>query len=829
MRDRQLGIFAATAAVACLLLVFVFRTASSSSARSAGIAAPAPVAVTAHTASLIGDVAHVPVEALNTVVQRYCQPCHNDVARTGNLSLQGFDVAAPQERLATAEKMIRKLRAQMMPPPGMPRPKGDTLLALVETLERTIDGAARTNPGSRTFQRLNRPEYEAAIRDLLVLEVNAGEYLPLDTKSANFDNIADAQALSPTLLESYLNAAAAVSRMAIGDRTAQLNAKTYRASPFISQHPWDRAEGAPYGTRGGIVVAHDFPVDGEYTFRVNVSGGVGTRLEDIDISIDGERVALLQYERGVERSVVSADLPSGADYIRTEPIFVRAGQQPVAAAFVRRTDGPYEDLIRPHDWSMAGMGTASAGTTAPPHLVELTIIGPHRASGISETPSRQKIFSCRPTAPAEERPCAESIIARLGGEAYRRPLTERDRAALLSFYEQGAAAGGFEEGVRTALQALLASPYFVFRFEPQPENARPGRDYRLSDVDLASRLSFFLWGTLPDQELLALAQRRRLSSGSTLERQVRRMLADPRAEALATRFAAQWLRLQDLDKVRPDAFWFPDYDQQLADAMRRETELFFHDIVHANRSVLELFTADYTFVNERLARHYGMPNVSGTSFQRVQYPDDTRRGLLGHGSILVQTSLGNRTSPVLRGKWVMEVLLGTPPPPPPPGVPDLAETADAKNGKFLTTRERLELHRTNVICRTCHQYMDPMGLALDNFDVTGKWRYRENGMPLDTRGQLYDGTAVSTPAELVNALMKRPIPLVRAFTANLLAYALGRRVEDFDQPLVREIARQAEEQEYRMSAFILAVVKSPAFQYRRTDADVTDVTSSGQR
>src|SRR5688572_8871679 len=518
MRDRRIGIVAAPVAVTCLLLVFGGRTADSRAARGDALPAPVTAALTDYTASLVGGAESVPVEALNTVIQRYCQTCHNDQAKTGNLSLQGFNVGAPHERLATAEKMIRKLRAQMMPPPGMPRPKGDTLLALVETLERTIDRASGANPGTRTFQRLNRPEYEAAVRALLAVEVNAGDYLPLDTKSANFDNIADVQALSPTLLEAYLNAAAAVSRMALGDRNATLNSKTYRASPFTSQHPWDRVEGAPYCTRGGIVVVHDFPADGEYTFRTNVSGGVGMRLEDIDVSVDGARAALLQYERGVERSVVSADLPSGVDYIRTEPIFVRAGQQRISAAFARRTDGPYEDLVKPHDWSLAGAGTASAGTTAPPHLVELTIMGPHRTSGISETASRQKVFSCRPTTAAEERPCATEILTRLGGEAYRRPLTDRDRDALLKFYEQGAANGGFEEGVRTALQALLASPYFVFRFEQQPANVRPGSDYRLSDADLASRLSFFLWGTLPDRELMTLAQQRKLSDGRTLER-----------------------------------------------------------------------------------------------------------------------------------------------------------------------------------------------------------------------------------------------------------------------------------------------------------------------
>ena len=767
-------------------------------------------------------------EALNAVVQRYCATCHSTRTKAGNQILEGFDVAAAHENRALAEKMIRKLRAEMMPPPGARRPTGDTLLALVETLERTIDRNTDPNPGSRPFQRLNRPEYERAIQDLLHLDIDASQYLPLDTKSANFDNIADVQAMSPTLLEAYLNAAAAVAKMAVGDADAVPNSVTYSASPFASQHPWDHVKGAPYGTRGGVVAQHIFPADGEYQFRMNISGGVGTRLEDVEVSLNGERVALLHYERGIERSFVSADAPAGADYLRTERVFIRAGQHNVAAAFIKRTEGPYEDLIRPHDWSLAAAGTGSTGTTTPPHMIEVTIMGPYRTSGVSETASRQRIFSCRPTAATEERACAEQIINRLGAEAYRRPLQDHDRSGLMTFYETGAKEGGFENGIRSALTAMLASPHFVFRIESQPENARPGRDYRISDVDLASRLSFFLWGTLPDQELLDLAQRKRLSNERELEKQVRRMLADPRAEALGTRFAGQWLRLQDLDKVHPDAFWFPDYDQQLADAMVQETELFFNHIVKEDRSVLEMFTADYTFLNERLARHYGIKDVAGAQFRMVKYPDDTRRGILGHGSILVQTSLGNRTSPVLRGKWVMEVLLGSPPPPPPPGVPDLEETAESKDGKMLTTRERMELHRSNAVCRSCHQYMDPMGLALDNFDVTGRWRYRENGMPLDTRGNLYDGTPVSTPAELTAALMKRPIPLVRAFTENLMAYALGRRVEDFDQPTVRVIAKQAAEQDYRMSSFILAVVKSDAFQNKRVEAVTTDGTN-GQR
>ena len=755
--------------------------------------------------------------ALNGVIQQYCGECHNDNLLTGNLSLDKFDVEKAYASDSTAERMIRKLRAQMMPPPGQPRPSPDTLLALVQTIEENVDHAAQPNPGTRTFQRLNRAEYEAAVRDLLAVDVDAGDYLPLDTKSANFDNIADVQSISATLLESYLNAAAAVSRLAIGDRKAAALATTYPVSPFASQYPWDHVEGAPYGTRGGVVTDHSFPADGMYSFRVNVEGGVGTKLQDIDISIDGERVALLHYEKGVEPSAASADEPLGADFIRTEPIFVKAGQHHVSSAFVRQMDGPYEDLIKPHDWSEAGKGTASTGTTTPPHVLDLTIIGPQKTTGISETPSRRIILSCRPSKTLSDKACAEQIITRLGTKAYRRPLTQQDKEGLLAFYTKAAAAGGFEDGVQAALQAMLASPRFEFRFERQPENAQPGSDYQLDDYDLASRLSFFLWGSLPDDELLAQAKAHKLSDQKVLDREMKRMLADPRSEALATRFASQWLRLQDLDKVRPDAFWFPDYNQQLADAMRTETELFFNDIVKNDHSILDLFTANYTFVNERLARHYGIPNISGREFRRVEYPDGNRRGILGQGAILVQTSLANRTSPVLRGKWVMEVLLGSPPPPPPPNVPTLDETADAKDGHPLTTRERVELHRKNPVCASCHKFMDPIGLALDNFDVTGRWRYRENGMLLDTQGILYDGTPISTLPQLVDALLKRPIPLVRMFTENLMAYAVGRRMEDFDQPTIRAISKQASENGYKFSDFVAGVVNSSAFRSKRVE------------
>jgi len=768
----------------------------------------------------------------NEVVQQYCVRCHSDRRLTGNLSLEHFDAESPSDEAEVAEGMIRKLRAGMMPPPGAPRPAGDTLLTLVEGLESRIDrvAAENPNPGGRTFQRLNRAEYERSILDLLSMDVDAGDYLPLDTKSENFDNIADVQLLSPTLLNAYLNAAAEISRLAVGDPNARSTERTYNVSGYRSQ--MERVPGAPFGTRGGVSVMHIFPADGEYIVRIafeHTTTGDGffgqiTRFEQLEISVNGERAALLDVDQWMRISD-----PEGIS-MRTDPIFIRAGPQRVTAAFVRRTEGPAEDLVSPHEWSLADRhtGISGYGLTLLPHVRDLIISGPQRVTGVSSTPSRERIFTCRPLSPAEAEPCARDILSRLGTAAYRRPLTERDLDILMSFYEDGAREG-FELGIRTGVQAILASPHFVFRFEEAPSGVRPGESYRINDLDLASRLSFFLWGTPPDGELLAVAEEGDLSDPVELESQVRRMIADPRAEALGPRFAGQWLRLQDLDKVHPDQFWFPDFDQQLADAMRRETELFFNALVAEDRSILDLYSADFTYVNERLAAHYGISGVTGDHFRRVDYPDDRRRGVFGHGSVLTLTSHANRTSPVLRGKWVMEVLLGAPPPPPPPDVPDLDETQAADGVRMLSTRERMEVHRASPTCNSCHRLMDPIGLALDNFDVTGRWRIRENGVALDTRGELYDGTPITSPAELQEALLQRPIPLVRTFTENLMAYALGRRVEYFDQPTIRAITNEAEPDGYRLSALILGVVNSDAFQMQRVASVADDGVENERR
>jgi hypothetical protein len=756
----------------------------------------------------VAAAATVAPASLNEVVAQYCVACHNDQLRTGNLSLQGLDVERAADQAETAEKMIRKLRAGMMPPPGMPRPSADTLLALVETLEAKVDAAARGDPsvGGRRFQRLSRAEYERVIHDLLDLEVDAGQWLPRDILMGSFDNQSAAQAFSTTLVDSFLRAATEISRLAVGNPEAASATSKYLNADRASQQAWDRLEGAPFGSRGGMVVTHSFPADGQYVFQAVTSQGGGNNIwfEDLDISIDGEPVALLKLEHNGGSTTTH----------QTPPIFLRAGQHRVAAAFVNMIEGPYEDRFGASPSSAAGRG--GAGTTALTHLGELWITGPNNVTGVSETPSRRRVFTCQPATPEQARPCAETILGRLANEAYRRPVPREAVVDLMRLYDEAAAKDGFEVGVRTGLQAILMSPDFLFRLERAPVDVRPGQEYRLSDLDLASRLSFFLWATAPDEQLLQVAASGRLSEPRVLEEQVERMLEDPRSEALATRFAHQWLRLQDVGAVWPRPDLYPSFSQQLAGDLVRETQLLFQHLIREDRSMLELLSADYTFLNERLARHYGIDGIYGDEFRRVPYPDAQRRGILAHGSMLQLTSMAERTSPVLRGKWVMEVVIGTPPPPPPPNVPPFEASPAAAGGRRLTTRERMEMHRAAPLCNSCHRFMDPIGLALDNFDVTGQWRIRENMTPLDTRGALYDGTSVSTPGELVDALLKRPIPLVRNFTGQLLSYSLGRPLEYTDQPTVRAIARAAEPGGYRMSSLIMGVVKSDAFQMRQT-------------
>ena len=760
------------------------------------------------------------------LVKQYCTGCHSERGKAGGLSLAGFDASTIDQHGEVAEKMIRKLRAGMMPPSGARRPEAEVLTALAAAFEARMDHLAtiKPNPGSRPFQRLNRAEYAAAVKDLLNVDVDVTAYLPPDTISHGFDNVADAQSFSPTLMDGYLRAASQISRLSVGDRNATATSATYKIARSSSQ--MRRVDGAPMGTRGGISVMHTFPADGHYILKTSLHyeplGGLVGRnsmtayglTEQVEFSVNGERVAIFDLNTRMSET----DPKNGLD-LQTPPVHIKAGPQRVTAAFVQRLDGPVDDLLMPLENTLADV-SITFGVTMLPHLRDFTIQGPSDVTGVSDTPSRLKIFSCRPTSAAEEESCAAEIIKKLSTQAFRGAPTAADLQDALKFYEQGRKKGGFEPGIRMAVQSILMSPRFLFRLEQYPAVVRvSSTTYRVSDEDLASRLSFFLWGTVPDADLLKAASIGSLRTASGLERQVRRMLADKRSVALATRFGSQWLRLQDLDKIFPDYLLYPQYDDTLAQAMKKETELFFDSIVRDDRSVTDLLTADYSFVNERLAKHYGIPNITGSAFQRVTLPP-YRRGLLGHGSILTLTSVADRTSPVQRGKWVMEVLLASPPPAPPPNVPALDDSVKAsEGGKLLSTRERMEEHRKNPACTSCHKVIDPLGLALENFDVTGAWRIKDNEVPVDVVGDLYDGTRMDGPAGLRQALLKHSDVFLTSFTESLTTYALGRRLEYTDMPAIRAVVREAGKSGNKFSAFVLGVVNSPGFKLGMADVN----------
>ena len=787
-------------------------------------ASPAPAMAAGHARASVH-------ESQNALVKQYCASCHNDRNKNNaaGLSLQSFDVAKvghDAEVAETAEKIIRKLRAGMMPPAGSRRPEAAVLNAFAASMETRLDQSAalNPNPGRRPFQRLNRAEYARAVAGMFDLDVDVTAFLPPDQISAGFDNVADSQSFSATLMEGYLRAASRISALAVGDPKTGAAEATFKVPRTGSQ--MGHVEGAPFGTRGGIAVMHTFPADGEYSFRMQLHSiptgqlfGSTVRGEILEVSIDGERVAFVEINPRMSES------DANGMNLTTPRIHIKAGTHQLAAAFVQRFDAVPDDLMPPIEHSLADSQIGSGfGITTLPHLREFAVGGPFKVTGVSDTPSRRKVFTCRPTAASEEAACASQIIRTLATQAYRAPLTAQDYDGLQKFFQQGRRDGGdFESGIRLAVQAMLASPKFLLRLEEAPATIRAGQNYRITDRDLASRLSFFLWGMGPDAELLKVMGQGTLRTPGVLAAQVKRMLADPKAEALSTRFASQWFRLQDLDKLHPDALLFPYYDFSLALALKRETELFFDSIVREDRSIIDLLTADYTFVNERVAKHYGLPNVNGPDFRRVALTDENRRGLLGQGSILALTSVADRTSPVLRGKWVMEVLLASPPPAPPPNVPLLEETKGEAGDRQLTTRERMEQHRSNPACTSCHKVIDPLGLALENFDVTGRWRIRDNGAPVDPVGDLYDGTHMTGPVGLRNALLKHQDMFVLSFTERLMTYSLGRRVEYFDMPTIRKITREAAKSNNRFSTFVMGIVTSQAFQMSK--ADVVDTTT----
>jgi hypothetical protein len=780
-----------------------------------------PAMAVAHNAQTPSTLS---TDAQTAVVKQYCAGCHSEKGKAGGLTLASFDAASVDQHADVGEKMIRKLRAGMMPPPGARRPDGDTLKQFAVALENRIDSAAAVNPnpGRRTFQRLNRAEYARSVKDLLDLDVDVNAFLPPDTMSAGFDNIADVQGVSPTLLEGYLRAAAKISSVALGDRSATPSEATYKVPRTQSQNV--HIEGTPWGTRGGLAVEHTFPADGDYTFRVmlhgtptgQLFGSVFSRTEQIEFSIDGERAALIDIDYHIsEQDKTGLNLTSPR-------IHVKAGPHKLAAAFIQKFDGVIDDIVAPIDYTLSDTEYGdSVGITALPHVRDFAITGPYSVTGVSDTPSRRKIFVCRPMG-ADEIACARKIVTNLTSQAYRRAASNEDVESLMQFYAEGRTGKDFEAGIRSVVQALLASPHFLFRLEEMPAGVKPGQNYRVTDLDLASRLSYFIWGTIPDAELLKVASNNTLHTTAVLDKQVRRMLSDPKGEAMSTRFASQWLRLQDVEKIHPDALLFPSFDNGLAESYKHETELLFDSIVREDRNVLDLFTADYTFVNERIAKVYRIPNITGETFQRVSLTDENRRGILGHGSILMLTSVADRTSPVQRGKWIMETLLGSPPPPPPPNVPPLEDTKSATDtGKTLSVRERMEEHRKNPACASCHRVIDPLGLALENFDVVGAWRIKDNGVGVDTAAKLYDGTELNGPASLRKALIDHSDSVIRNFTENLMAYALGRRVEYYDQPTVRAIAKKAAQNGNKFSSFVLGVVNSAAFQMAKAEAPVT--------
>ncbi|MCC6990302.1 MAG: DUF1592 domain-containing protein [Acidobacteria bacterium] len=767
--------------------------------------------------------------AQTELVTTYCAGCHSERAKAGGLSLAGFNAMRAQEQPEVAEKIIRKLRAGMMPPAGAKRPPAGALDDLTGALEARMDehAAVNPNPGWRPFQRLNRAEYARAVNDLLGVEIDVAPLLPPDTISHGFDNVADSQGFSPALLEGYLRAASRVTALAVGDPDSAAGESTYSLPKTAGQ--MSRVEGAPLGTRGGISVLHTFPADGEYTFRLDMFAeplgmlfGNTVTGEQIEVSIDGERVALFDIDPRMNETTSSLSL-------KTVPVQVQAGPQRVTAAFLQRFEGPVNDLVAPIEHTMADTEIGIAvGITTLPHLRNVAIVGPHKVTGVSETVSRKKIFTCRPTSAEDENACATSIVKGLATKAFRRNPSDRELGRLVKFYESGRDGETFERGVTKAVEAILASPQFLFRLEDTPATARPGQPYRLADVELASRLSYFVWGAAPDEPLQAMAMQGRLSAPGAIDKQVTRLLADPRADALATRFASQWLRLQDLDDVSPDPILYPYYDRTLAQALQKETELFVASLVRENRSVLDLLTADYTYVNERVARHYGIGGVTGTEFRRVALPPE-RRGILGHASVLTLTSIADRTSPVQRGKWIMEVLLGSPPPAPPPNVPALEETKGTSDGKVLSVRERMETHRKNPACMSCHKVIDPLGLALEHFDATGRYRIKDSGVPVDAVGDLYDGTKMEGADGLRNALLKHKDAVLLSFTEHLMTYALGRRVEPSDMPAVRAVIRGAARRNYTVASFVQGIVASDPFQKSMIKAAAPVTTEVGQR
>ena len=752
------------------------------------------------------------VSAQRALVDEYCVVCHNKTAKTANLMLDQLDLAHLGDHADIGEKVIRKLRAGMMPPTGMPRPDAAEREAFIAWMEKELDRGAGVYLPAPGIHRLNRTEYTNAIRDVLALQVDATKFLPSDDSTRGFDNIAGALTLSPALMEAYLSAAGKISRLAVGDVSAPTQA--------VFEVPADTAQnyhvvGLPFGTRGGILIKYQFPTDGEYSFKVKGVTGYfqavlgGVKGEQLEVLVDGERVKLFDWDKEISTTTGNG---------RSTPrIPIKAGLHTVGVTFLATNDVPGSELNRPFVRTMNTPGSIP-GFQFYPHVGQVWIEGPYNSEGAGDTASRKKIFVCRPAAAREEAACARTIISTLVKHAFRRPATPADVTSLMEFYQAGRTDGGkFDDGIEAVVQRVLADPEFVYRLEPEPQGLASGKPYRIGDLALASRLSFFLWSSVPDDELIDLAAQGKLHEPAVLEKQVVRMLADPKSDALVANFTGQWLNVRGLATIDPAINLFPDFDDNLRSAFAGEIELFFSSIVHEDRSILDLLTANYTFVNERLAKHYGIPNIYGPQFRRVELtPDlDVRRGLLGKGGLMAVTSNAAVTSPVHRGKWYLETFLGVSPPDPPPGVDTTLKSKPVAAGGVPVDppmRERMEMHHTNPVCASCHAIFEPIGLALENFDVVGAWRTQDQGLPIDATGNLVDGTKIDGVAGLRDNLVRHSDQFERVVTEKLFIYALGRGTEYRDMPMVRSIVRESASTNFKFSSLVLGVVKSPPFQ-----------------
>ncbi|HTC88832.1 MAG TPA: DUF1592 domain-containing protein [Bryobacteraceae bacterium] len=754
-----------------------------------------------------------PLVSQRAVLNQYCVVCHNQKLKTAGLTLDKLELLPVGEHAEQWEKVVRKLRAGMMPPSGMPRPNTATFEALTVAIEAEIDRAAAAHPHlpAPGVHRVNRTEYANAIRSLLALDIDPAAFLPADDSSYGFDNVVTGLEVSPALVEGYVEAAAKISRLALGHETGPAR-KIYHVREDYSQE--GHIDGLPFGTRGGMLVHHYFPADGEYSIswdpvRTTVGGLYGGDSEDeqAEVLIDGARVKVFR---------IGKDVPIAS--LRDKNIVrvpVKAGERSIGVTFLATTYVPNVDLNHHYHRSILDDNIVD-GFTFTPQVSSVTIAGPYDGTRPVSTPSRDKVFTCKPSGATDELPCARKILTTLAREAYRRPITDSDTESLMNMYQAGRNAGDFENGIERGLQFILAHPEFVFRTEGGPADVKPGQAYRISDVELASRLAYFFWSSGPDDELIRLAAQGKLRNSDVLEQQIRRMLADPRTHELVKNFAGQWLQLRVMQSSTPEGIDYPDFDDNLRQAFRTEAEMFFESIVREDRSIIDLLDGDYTFVNERLAAHYGIPNIYGSQFRRVKLDGDldVRRGLLGKGGIELVTSVSDRTSPVQRGKWVMTNILGIVPPDPPPNIPPLKDAASGSSAP-QTMRQLMEAHRANPACAGCHKMMDPIGFALENFDGIGKWRTKDAGQNVDASSQLTDGTKIVGVVDLRNALLRYSPQFARVVTEKLLTYALGRGVEYQDMPVVRAIVRDAARNNYRFSTLIEGIVNSEPFQMNR--------------